>query len=156
MRSLRCVSSLCLLVLLTAGALGGCADDADDACRSHAEKVQLCNRVLKPSVCDTEEGRCGVACYARLKCSEYFAVDEDRPPAWLTQCLTPCSERFECKNGESVLMRWQCDGSEDCSDGSDEVGCKYFVCKDGQRVRETAQCNEEAECRDGSDEAVCS
>ncbi|KAL1433753.1 hypothetical protein MTO96_012285 [Rhipicephalus appendiculatus] len=81
-----------------------------------------------------------------------------------------CSERhFQCvAEGNCVPRSWQCDGTRDCNDGSDEDGdiCKEgfdcppdkFACKFlGQFMcaRETRKCNGAMDCDDGIDEKNC-
>ena len=39
--------------------------------------------------------------------------------------VEPCPDGlFTCANGECALQAWTCDGDNDCSDGSDEEGCR--------------------------------
>lgn len=38
-----------------------------------------------------------------------------------SQCLY---SEFECRNKECVPKSFQCDSRSDCSDGSDEIGCR--------------------------------
>lgn len=36
----------------------------------------------------------------------------------------PCPpEEFKCATGMCININWQCDGDNDCGDGSDEVNC---------------------------------
>ena len=47
-----------------------------------------------------------------------------------------------------------CDGTSDCTDGSDESDC--FTCDTGSTViRNTQVCDSAPDCSDGSDEGSC-
>ena len=42
----------------------------------------------------------------------------------LTTCIASCRNgAFRCSNGQCILSSHQCDGNQDCIDGSDETGC---------------------------------
>ncbi|XP_046392051.1 uncharacterized protein LOC124160273 [Ischnura elegans] len=94
------------------------------------------------------------------------------------------SGQFQCTNGTSltpysvipisssslasissgaacVPLSAKCDSINDCSDGSDEVGCiedgcpGNFQCSNGQCLKRHLVCNGIVDCNDGSDEGSC-
>lgn len=79
------------------------------------------------------------------------------------EVTSTCSDDlFTCNNGECALKSWQCDGDEDCDDGSDELGCPEVTCEAGQFVCANRrcipgnyQCDGGNDCGDGSDELNC-
>merc|ERR1719180_386336 len=70
--------------------------------------------------------------------------------------------QWRCGSGECVVLEAQCDGHQQCKDGSDEAAeqCEHstcgphlFQCQSGsQCVSNTQVCNGASNCKDASDE----
>nr|CAD7264850.1 unnamed protein product [Timema shepardi] len=75
--------------------------------------------------------------------------------------------QWQCVNGTSqegaycVSLSAKCDSINDCSDGSDEIGCIVdgcpgnFQCSSGQCLKRHLVCNGIVDCNDGTDESDC-
>jgi hypothetical protein len=67
---------------------------------------------------------------------------------------------FTCADKKHVPASAVCDGTRDCADGSDELGCgdggtNQFPCQTGGFVTYDKLCNGTKDCSDGFDEMVC-
>lgn len=77
-----------------------------------------------------------------------------------------CGDGFQCiDNGNFIEANYQCDGDNDCEDGSDEKECKYqqncddnsmFKCGNGKCISNKYYCDQYDNCGDGTDEIGCS
>jgi len=120
----------------------GCDDVALDACSTSAVPEDTCG----PTPLEIQDalGVCG------------FGGSSD--PA------NPTLDGFNCDDGQVIESIFECNGTQECTDGSDEANCGDggvgfvqgdFDCQDDTFVNASLVCDGVADCLENQDEALC-
>ncbi|MFH2006621.1 MAG: hypothetical protein ABI333_08555 [bacterium] len=164
---MRRIAMFCGVIVVGAVVCSGCKkDDFSDAIIG---KLRSCGLLTSGNVGlfaeepSTSEEQCYADCYLGASCDDlaYMMCQVGTMSAATQACFAACEPPdWTCADGvETISESYVCDGYEDCSDASDEVGCSgnLFECADGtQTVPIGWRCDGEADCYDGSDEVGCS
>ncbi|XP_055703570.1 basement membrane-specific heparan sulfate proteoglycan core protein isoform X3 [Phlebotomus papatasi] len=103
----------------------------------------------------------GYQTYPGARTTVYLNVERYNPVLDAPVGCPP--EKATCMNGACIEKNQVCDGTYDCSDGSDESGCSRanscepneFRCANRKCVAKTWRCDGENDCGDNSDEQEC-
>ncbi|XP_068671649.1 low-density lipoprotein receptor-related protein 6-like [Montipora foliosa] len=93
---------------------------------------------------------------AQCSCPLDMILSDDNMTCGARKGCTP--DQFTCSSGRCITRSSLCDGSNDCEDGSDEMGnctkCEdgEYSCDNGQCVSTKKLCDLEPDCDDGWDE----
>ena len=86
-----------------------------------------------------------------------------RAPSLILSGTCPDDE-FQCADSTCIPLKFQCDGTKDCLDGTDENDCnEHPICHEDEKLCQIDQkcipkdywCDKDPDCTDGSDEKDC-
>jgi len=152
-----------LLVLGAAACSGGGGGSSPSVVEAQASKMRDCGILSTDGRIDAndnldEEASCFIQCLNEASCNELADLWCGGPlETTLTQrCIDRCNPMdFACADGTEIRRSAHCDGTVDCSGGSDEQGCPTFTCSNGGTVPDDWKCDGDTDCADGSDEQGC-
>jgi Low-density lipoprotein receptor domain class A len=159
----RLMKKLVFVMVIVFGFMACDDDDSSNQCQDAFNALDGCGLMSEGAYdcADFPTGGqelCEVNCMLSSTCEDLEqTMCTATPVATIIDCFDGCEEThgFECTDGEFVDEDAECNGWEECTDGSDEEGCPQFVCDDDERVQINAECNGWEECTDGSDEVGC-
>jgi hypothetical protein len=139
--------------------------------QSQLETLESCGLVLSPGKFsesgfgghpeDTLFSYCVHSCFNGASCmdAQIYRCDTDGQVSLeVSTCLATCQQPIDyCPENPSFPVL-RCDGTADCADGRDELGCdpaRLFDCGDGTRLAHTRRCDGTPDCPSSADESGC-
>lgn len=159
--SMRHGSPLALLLVFAA-----CGDGESSSSGALGGRLREC-QLLGGGVVQPRElsalSDCVASCRARASCEELtYRYCRQTARGDLLDCESACFEPVDCQSGrQTYSLLERCDGTRQCDDGSDELGCRKvsqpprYCADDGERIWPFQVCNGRRDCKDGTDERDC-